>query len=127
MGPQQVGCRLLFRMAVGFPFAYARVKKLNKVLACLRLTVGTGREAVCQYEDTGELFHMLKARLFLGIGSLEDLRDFRLGLQQRLIEFVQRGLKIHLKDLPSFAVEMESVFTMFARARNIILPIRTLL
>lgn len=69
---------------------------------------------------------ILNPRLFLGTATAEDIRTFRLRLTARLIEATHRGLSIKITDLKTFSSEMESVFNVFARARNCILPLQGL-
>ena len=67
---------------------------------------------------------MLDPRLFTGIATTEDVRTFRLRLSAHFLDIAQRGLEIKIKDLKTFVVEMDSIFTAFSRARNCMQPLQ---
>ena len=66
---------------------------------------------------------MLNPRLFMGTATTEDIRTFRLRLGAHFLEIAQRGLEIKIKDLKTFVVDMDNIFTAFSRARNSMQPL----
>jgi hypothetical protein len=85
-------------------------------------TLGTNTEPICVRTAPGLDF--MSQRLFLGFGTANDMRDFRSCVYLRLHEATRRGLKIRIRDLQSFSIEMETVMSVFRLSRNWILPLR---
>ena len=71
-----------------------------------------------------DMSEMLDPRLFTGTATTEDIRTFRLRLSAHFLDIAQRGLDIKIKDLKTFVVEMDNIFTTFSRARNCMQPLQ---
>jgi hypothetical protein len=64
-------------------------------------------------------------RDFPRTGTVQELRDFRLGLTARILEAIQRGRALALQNMGELRVfrdEVDDALDTFSHARNAIMP-----
>ena len=94
----------------------------NADKAFSRLSLGTSSKP--SSNRSMDMSEILDPRLFTGTATTEDVRTFRLRLSAHFLDIAQRGLEIKIKDLKTFVVEMDNIFTAFSRVRNCMQPLQ---
>jgi hypothetical protein len=61
---------------------------------------------------------------FSGSGSLQEARDFRLGLTAQIHDAVTRGCSLKLRNPHTFTSEVNEILALLSEARNVLLPLQ---